>query len=67
MKLDLWLKGFAAALIGGVVTSAAQAAASGNFRPNQIKGAVIAGAILTAGAYLTKSPIGGSDAGEGRK
>jgi hypothetical protein len=67
MKIGLWLKGFAAALIGGAVTSAAQAAATGNFQPNQIKGAVIAGAILTAGAYLTKSPIGGSDAGEKSK
>jgi len=58
MKIGVWLKGFAAALIGGIVSSAAQAAVTGNFQPNQIKGAVIAGAILTAGAYLTKSPVG---------
>jgi hypothetical protein len=59
MKIGVWLKGFAAALVGGIVNSAAQAAAAGNFQPQQIKGAVIAGAILTAGAYLVKSPVGG--------
>ena len=63
MKIGLWLKGFAAALIGGIVSSAAQAVAGGNMKPNQIKGAVIAGALLTAGAYLTKSPVSDSKDG----
>ena len=60
MKLGVWFKGFAAALIGGIVSSAAQVAATGNFQPKQIKGAVIAGALLTAGAYLTRSPVNDS-------
>jgi hypothetical protein len=58
-----WLKGFAAAVVGGVVASTAQAVAGGNVKPAQIKGAAIAGALLTVGAYLTKSPLvnSGSD------
>lgn len=60
MKLGAWLKGFAAALLGGVVNGVVQAAASNSMQPSQIKGAVIAGAILTAGAYLTRSPLGGA-------
>jgi hypothetical protein len=60
MKIAVWLKGLAAALIGGAVSSAAQAAAGGDLRPSQLKGAAIAGAILTLGAYLTRSPIAGS-------
>ena len=59
MKIGLWLKGLAAAVIGGVVTSAAQAVAAGSVQPGQIKGAAIAGALLTAGAYLSKSPTQG--------
>jgi hypothetical protein len=57
MKIGVWLKGFAAALLGGAVTSAAQAVASGNLNGQQLKGAAIAGALLTVGAYLTKSPV----------
>ena len=55
--MSIWLKGFAAAVLGGVVSSVAQAAASGAIEPNQLKGAAIAGAVLTAGAYLMKSPV----------
>lgn len=58
--MKTWLKGFAAALIGGVVASTAQAVAGGNVKPAQLKGAAIAGALLTVGAYLTKSPVGNS-------
>ena len=58
--MKTWLKGFAAAVIGGVVASTAQAVAGGNVKPAQIKGAAIAGALLTVGAYLTKSPVGDS-------
>jgi len=60
--MKTWLKGFGAALIGGVIASTAQAVSGGNVNPNQLKGAAIAGALLTAGAYLTKSPIGNSAA-----
>jgi len=64
VKIGVWLKGFAAALIGGAVTSAAQSMAGGKLNKQQLKGAAIAGALLTAGAYLTNSPRGGgSDAG----
>ena len=56
--MKTWLKGFAAALIGGAVASTAQAVSGGNVKPAQIKGAAIAGALLTVGAYLTKSPVG---------
>lgn len=61
--MKLWLKGLAAALIGGAITSAAQSVAGGGVKPKQIKGAVLAGALLTVGAYLTKSPMNhsGSD------
>jgi hypothetical protein len=57
VNIGTWLKGLAAALIGGAVSSVAQAAAVGSLQPNQIKGAAIAGALLTLGAYLTKSPV----------
>lgn len=58
MKLGSWLKGFAAALLGGAVNGVVQAAAANKLEPLQLKGAVIVGALLTAGAYLTKSPLG---------
>ena len=58
--MKIWLKGFAAAVVGGVVASTAQAVAGGNVKPSQLKGAAIAGALLTVGAYLTKSPVGNS-------
>lgn len=58
--MKTWLKGFAAALIGGVIASTAQAVSGGSVKPAQLKGAAIAGALLTAGAYLTKSPVGNS-------
>jgi hypothetical protein len=57
MKIGLWLRGLAAAVIGGVVSSAAQAVVAGSVQSGQIKGAAIAGALLTAGAYLSKSPL----------
>lgn len=62
MKLGAWLKGLAAALIGGVLNGVVQAAASNNLQVSQLKGAVIAGALLTAGAYLTRSPLGNAPA-----
>lgn len=56
-SLATWLKGFAAAILGGAVSSLAQAAAVGSLQGNQLKSAAIVGAALTASAYLTKSPI----------
>ena len=57
-SIGLWLKGLAAAVIGGAVASAAQAAAAGSTQPASLKTAAIAGAVLTLGAYLTHSPLG---------
>jgi len=58
--MKTWLKGLLAALAGGAVSSAAQAIATGA-KPKQLKTAAIAGAALTLGAYLTKSPIDGKN------
>jgi hypothetical protein len=58
-SIGLWLKGLAAAVIGGAVASVAQAAAAGSVQPANLKTAAIAGAFLTLGAYLTQSPLGG--------
>ena len=57
-NIGLWLKGLVAAVIGGAVASAAQAAAAGTVQPTNLKTAAIAGAVLTLGAYLTQSPLG---------
>jgi hypothetical protein len=57
-SIGLWLKGLAAAVIGGAVASAAQAAAAGSTQPANLKTAAITGAVLTLGAYLTQSPVG---------
>jgi hypothetical protein len=56
--MKAWLKGLAAALIGGAVSSASQAAATGNLNPSQLKSAAIVGAALTLAGYLAKSPLG---------
>lgn len=58
--MKVWLKGFAAALIGGAVSGVAQVAAGGSLQLGKIKGSVIAGALLTVAAYLTKSPVSDS-------
>ena len=58
-SFGLWLKGLAAAVIGGAVASAAQAAAAGGIQPANLKTAAITGAVLTLSAYLTQSPVGG--------
>jgi hypothetical protein len=57
-NIGLWLKGLAAAVIGGAVASVAQATAAGSIQPANLKTAAIAGAVLTLGAYLTHSPLG---------
>lgn len=56
-NIAVWLKGLLAALAGGAIASAAQALATGNARPAQLKTAAVTGAALTLGAYLTKSPV----------
>ena len=55
----LWMKGLAAAVIGGAVSSAAQVTASGSVTPANLKTAAITGAALTLTAYLTQSPVSG--------
>jgi hypothetical protein len=57
-NISSWLKGLAAAVIGGAVATAAQAAAAGSIQPKSLGTAALAGAILTLGAYLTQSPLG---------
>ena len=54
----LWLKGLAACVIGGALSSAAQAVASGKLTPSTLKTAAVSGAVLTLSAYLTQSPVG---------
>jgi len=58
-NLGLWLKGLAACVIGGALSSAAQAVASGSAAPSNLKTAAISGAVLTLSAYLTQSPVRG--------
>ena len=53
----LWLKGLAAAGLGGAISSAAQAAATGTLEPANLKAAALVGAVLTVSAYLKKSPV----------
>jgi hypothetical protein len=55
----LWLKGFGAAMLGGAIASAAQAiVAPGPLTGRSIGTAAVAGAGLTAAAYLKQSPVG---------
>jgi hypothetical protein len=56
-KFVVWLKGLAAALLGGAIASVAQAAASGSINSAKLKVSAITGAALTIGAYLTQSPV----------
>lgn len=57
MNLGVFFKGLLAAIIGGAVSGAVQTATSGNLNGKNIGGAAIAGAVLTAGGYLTQSPV----------
>ena len=58
-SFGLWLKGLAAAVLGGAIASAAQGMASGSPQPANLKTAAVTGAALTLSAYLTQSPVGG--------
>jgi len=53
----VWLKGLAAALLGGTIASVTQAASSGSFNLSKLKVSAITGAALTLSAYLTQSPV----------
>ena len=57
-NIGLWLKGLAAAVIGGAIASAAQAAAAGSIQPANLKTAALTGAVFTLGANPTRSPVG---------
>ena len=59
-KVLVWLKGLAAALVGGTIAGAAQAAASGNIEISKLKVSALTGAALTLSAYLTQSPVAAS-------
>jgi hypothetical protein len=62
MNWKLWLKGLAAAAIGGAASGATQAL-SANGAINAVTGmTAAAGALVTVLAYLVKSPLGGQPA-----
>jgi len=63
MNWKLWLKGLAAAAIGGAATGATHALST-NGTVNATTGiTAAAGALVTVLAYLTKSPLAGETAG----
>lgn len=68
MNWKLWLKGLAAAAIGGAATGATHALA-GSGTVNSATGlTAAAGALVTVLAYLAKSPMGDApDAADGAK
>lgn len=55
-SLKLWLKGLAAAAIGGAVLGATEATANGHIT-KQTATVAGAGAFLAVLAYLTRSPL----------
>lgn len=57
MNWELWLKGLAAAAIGGAATGATQALASSGTVNLQTAVTTAAGALVTVLAYLAKSPL----------
>lgn len=52
-----WLKAFFAAVIGGAAGAVGDSLATGHFNLDHVKGAAVAGALVTVGAYLKQSPI----------
>jgi hypothetical protein len=61
-RLILWVSGFLSAVIGGSITTIASliagaAAGAADFTPRQILVVAISAAVVTAGAYLAKSPV----------
>jgi hypothetical protein len=62
MNWRLWLKGLAAAAIGGAATGATHALST-NGTVDQATGlTAVAGALATVLAYLAKSPVAGQNA-----
>ena len=57
MNWALWLKGLAAAAIGGAATGATQAITSSGTVSVQTGVTAAAGALVTVLAYLAKSPL----------
>jgi hypothetical protein len=53
----VWLKGLAAAVIGGAVGGASQAIEEGSLDPVRIRNGAIAGAALLVTGYFLKSPF----------
>lgn len=59
MNWKLWLRGLAAAAIGGAATGATQALSTGGGAVNSTTALTsVAGALVTVLAYLAKSPLG---------
>jgi Na+/phosphate symporter len=59
----VWLKVFAAAVLGAGAGAALQAVAAGSTDPKAIKAAALSGAVLTVAGYLKASPIGAGTTG----
>jgi hypothetical protein len=64
MNWKLWLKGLAAAAIGGAATGATHALASNGNVDSTTGITSAAGALVTVLAYLAKSPLAGETAPE---
>lgn len=62
MNWKLWLKGLAAAAIGGAASGATQALSANGTIDSATGMTAAAGALVTVLAYLTKSPLGGQPA-----
>ena len=62
MDWKLWLKGLAAAAIGGAASGATQALSSNGVVDSATGATALAGALVTVLAYLSKSPLGGHPA-----
>ncbi|HLK49449.1 MAG TPA: hypothetical protein VKT49_15010 [Bryobacteraceae bacterium] len=59
MNWKLWLKGLAAAAIGGAASGATQALSTKGTVDSTTGMTAAAGALVTVIAYLAKSPLGG--------
>jgi hypothetical protein len=62
MNWKLWLKGLAAAAIGGAASGATQALSTDGGVNTTTGLTAAAGALVTVLAYLAKSPLGGQPA-----
>jgi len=62
MNWELWLKGLAAAAIGGAATGATHALSANGAVDQSTAMTAAAGALATVLAYLMKSPLAGQSA-----